>query len=132
MKKETKKTKERKKKKWQTDKLITKFYLKPFWFEIHGGALTYILFVKSGEGAVGASHTWYYPDIDFLFLDLWKFLVRGRLATGRNITFEEIVEIVRKTKGEILEIMKPFEELKPKRGVKVFQDRSCERFGGTY
>lgn len=57
--------------------------------------------------------TWYFPTLDICFHEIFDYFCKKKLTDGRKKSLKEIAEIILETKKEILEIMKPFVELKP-------------------
>lgn len=106
--------KKKKKKGRKNRKLIAKFDVFPLRLEIRADVYNYILYVfniKESEDN-GCAHIWFYGTLDGLFEDLFEYLTKVRLATGKNKSMEKIVEIIEKTRKEILGIMEPFSEFK--------------------
>jgi len=55
----------------------------------------------------------YHACISDAFESLFEWLVRDRLLSGKEKSMKQIVKIMVETRKEILEIIKPFEHLKP-------------------
>ena len=57
---------------------------------------------------------WHLPTIDMCFQEIFDYLCKTNLASGKNKDMEKIAKIIWKTRKEILEIMKPFVDIKNK------------------
>ena len=69
--------------------------------------------VKIGKGS--KPDYWYFPTLDSCFVEIFDYQCKTKLANGKNKTLRDIAEIILNTRKEILEIIAPFQELKPKK-----------------
>lgn len=73
----------------------------------------YIVKIKTTpEQRFDKQETWYLSTLDMCFQEIFDYLCKKRLADNKNKTLAEVREILIETKREILEIMRPFTELK--------------------
>ena len=57
---------------------------------------------------------WHLPTLDMCFQEIFDYLCKTNLANGKNKDMEKITKIIWETRKEILEIMKPFVDIKSK------------------
>ena len=68
----------------------------------------YIVRIHNGKRAENR----YYPTLDMCFQEIFDHLCKIRLADGKDKKMEEVAKVIKNTKKEILEIMKPFVDIK--------------------
>lgn len=56
----------------------------------------------------------YFSSLESCFEEVFEYLCRTRLADGRDKKIKEIAEIIIATKKDIIKIMRPFTELRPR------------------
>jgi len=87
-------------------KLITKINNKiSIWADVH----QYVVKIQKSEKS--KADYWYLGNLTLCFQEIFEYLCKEKLADGKDKILKEIVQIILGTKKEILEIMKPFEEL---------------------
>jgi hypothetical protein len=70
----------------------------------------YILLTKeNGIGAKKNGHRQYFGTIADCFQAIWDFKVKTALADNQDKTLEDILKILKATREEMRELMKPFE-----------------------
>lgn len=79
---------------------------------IYADELNYILIMKNNpkQALKNARHS-YHRSLRDLFEDLFELEVRRELANNQEKTIDEMVMIIRRTKRQIQDLIRPFEEL---------------------
>lgn len=54
----------------------------------------------------------YFPTLDMCFQEIFDYFCKAKLANDKDKEMKEVAEIIWNTRKEILEILKPFAEVK--------------------
>jgi len=79
-----------------------------------GEERNYILVIrKHTNQSMRNGHHMYFSSLSSAFAELFEFQVRANLSNGLNKSATEMIEIIESTRKEILDLLEPFEQLKP-------------------
>jgi hypothetical protein len=81
---------------------------------LFGEDRNYVLVIrKHTKQRMSNGYQMYFSSLSSVFVELFEFQVRARLSNGLNKSVEEMIKTINSTRKEILDLMKPFEQLKP-------------------
>ena len=81
---------------------------------LYADGRNYILIIrKDVRQAIRNGHHMYFSSLSSTFATLFEFQVRANLSNGLNKSATEMIEIIESTRKEILDLLEPFEQLKP-------------------
>lgn len=86
--------------------LITKINDK---ISIWADAAQYVVKIQKGKSS--KPDLWYLGCLSECFQEIFEYLCKERLGDDKDKIIKEVAQIILDTKKEILEIMRPFEEL---------------------
>jgi len=60
---------------------------------------------------IRGQHSRYFPELENCFQDMFDYICKKKLSEGKTKTMEQTVKIIKDTKKEIKDIIKPFTKL---------------------
>ncbi|MCX6717757.1 MAG: hypothetical protein NTU76_03745 [Candidatus Taylorbacteria bacterium] len=82
---------------------------------LFGDERNYVLIIrKDVRQSMRNGYHLYFTSLSSVFAELFEHQVRTNLADNRNKTVEEMIENINNTRKQILDLLAPFEQLKPK------------------
>lgn len=82
---------------------------------LFGDERNYVLIIrKDVRQSMRNGYHMYFTSLSSVFVELFEHQVRANLADNMNKTVEEMIISINNTRKQILDLLAPFEQLKPK------------------